>query len=50
MPRLKGFCLWVNRLGAHFVACIRRDRPRPNDECHLDEVVLPINGVQYWLW
>jgi len=23
--------LWINRFGAHFAACIRRDRPRPND-------------------
>ena len=22
--------LWVNRFSAHFAACIRRDRPRPN--------------------
>ena len=42
--------LWVNRFGAHFAACIRRDRPRPNDKWHLDEVVIPINGVKHWLW
>ena len=41
--------LWVNRFGAHFAACIRRDRPRPNDKWHLDEVVIPINGVKHWL-
>ena len=41
---------WVNRFGAHFAACIRRDRPRPNDKWHLDEVVIPINGVKHWLW
>lgn len=42
--------LWVNRFGKHFAACIRRDRPRPNDKWHLDEVVIPINGVKHWLW
>ena len=42
--------LWVNRFGAHFAACIRRDRPGPSDKWHLDEVVIPINGEKYWLW
>lgn len=41
---------WVNRFGTHFAACIRRDRPRPNDKWHMDEVVVPINGVKHWLW
>lgn len=41
---------WVNRFGAHIAACVRRDRPRPNDKWHLDEVVTPINGVKHWLW
>ena len=39
--------LWVNHFGAHFAACIRRDRPRPNDKWYLDEVVIPINGVKH---
>ena len=42
--------LWVNRFGVHFAACIRRGRPRPNDKWHMDEVVVPINGVKHWLW
>jgi len=42
--------IWVNRFGLHFAGCIRRDRPRPNDKWHLDEVVIPINGVKHWLW
>ena len=41
---------WINRFVAHFAACMRRDRPRPNDKWHLDEVVIPINGVKHWLW
>lgn len=42
--------LWMNRFGSHFAACIRRDRPTAGDKWHLDEVVVPINGVKYWLW
>jgi len=42
--------LWVNRFGAYFATCIRRERPCPNDKWHLDEVVIPINGVKHWLW
>ena len=42
--------LWVNRFGSQFAACIRRDRTRPNDKWHMDEVVIPINGVKHWLW
>ena len=41
---------WVNRFGAHFASCIRRDRPAPADKWHPGEVVVPINGVKYWLW
>jgi len=33
-----------------FANCIRRDRLRLNDKLHLDEVVIPINGVMHWLW
>ena len=42
--------LWVNRFGPHFANCIRRDRPTPANKWHLDEVVVPINGVKHWLW
>lgn len=42
--------LWVNRFGSQFAACIRRDRPRPHDKWHMDEVVVPINGVKHSLW
>jgi len=40
----------VNRFGRYFADCIRRDRPRPNDKWHLDEVVLTIRGQKHWLW
>jgi len=41
---------WVNRFGRHFSDCIKRDRPGTSDKWHLDEVVVPINGVKFWLW
>lgn len=42
--------LWVNRFGRHFADCIRRDRPRPNDKWHIDEVVITIRSKKHWLW
>ena len=42
--------LWVNRFGQYFADCIRRDRPRPNDKWHMDEVVISIRGRKHWLW
>ena len=42
--------LWVNRFGAHFAKCVRRDRSKPNDKWHLDEVVITIRGNKHWLW
>jgi len=42
--------LWVNRFGQYFAQCVRRDRPRPNDKWHLDEVVITIHGTKHWLW
>lgn len=41
---------WVNRFGRHFAECIKRDRLVASDKWHLDEVVVPINGVKFWLW
>ncbi len=42
--------LWVNRFAKHFADCIRRDRPRPNDKWHMDEVVILIRGKKHRLW
>lgn len=42
--------LWINRFGRHFATCIRRDRPKPNDKWHMDEVVITIGGQKYRLW
>ena len=40
---------WVGRFGTQFAAAIRRQRPKPADKWHLDEVVIPIKGVKHWL-
>jgi len=42
--------LWVNRFGKHFANCIRRNRSRPNDKWHMDEVVITIRDKKHWLW
>lgn len=42
--------LWINRFGRHFADCIRRNRPKPNDKWHMDEVVITISGKKFWLW
>ncbi|ASM74375.1 MULTISPECIES: IS6 family transposase [Roseobacteraceae] len=42
--------LWVSRFGSHFADCIRRERPRPNDKWHMDEIVITIRGKKHWLW
>lgn len=41
---------WVTRFGRHFADCIKRNRPNTNGKWHLDEFVVPINGVKFWLW
>ena len=40
----------VNRFGRHFANCIKRGRLAAADKWHLDEVVIPINGVNRWFW
>jgi len=40
----------VNRFGHRFAAKIRRDRPVPADNWHLDEVAIRIKGKTHWLW
>ncbi|WP_068008226.1 DDE-type integrase/transposase/recombinase [Pseudovibrio axinellae] len=40
----------MNKLGHHFAGKIRRYQPTSNDKWHLDESVVKINGVTYWLW
>ncbi|WP_354544942.1 IS6 family transposase [Roseovarius sp. MBR-78] len=48
--RREAIRLWVHRSGAHFAACIRRDRLRLSHKWHLDEVVIQMGGVKHWLW
>lgn len=36
---------WVNRFGAHFADCVRRDRPAAADKWHLDDA-LPGGGLR----
>ena len=41
---------WVAKFGQQYARSIRRDRPRPNEKWHLDEVVIVIKGRKHWLW
>jgi putative transposase len=41
---------WCRKFGPTFAAGLRRRRPRPGDNWHLDEVQLKINGSRHWLW
>ena len=41
---------WARKFGQPFANRIRRRLPRVGDKWHLDEVVLKIAGVKYWLW
>jgi putative transposase len=44
--RLKGFV----KFGQDYAHQLRRQRPRPGDKWHLDEVGLTINGQRHDLW
>jgi putative transposase len=41
---------WCDKFGKQYVDGLRRRRPRTGDKWHLDEVLLKINGVTYYLW
>jgi len=41
---------WFLKFGSTIAANLRRARPRPSDDWHLDEMVLVIRGRRYWLW
>jgi putative transposase len=41
---------WCRTFGQEYANALRRRRPRPGDKWHLDEVFVPINGVQQYLW
>jgi putative transposase len=41
---------WARKFGQAFANQIRRRLPGAGDKWHLDEVVITIAGVKYWLW
>jgi putative transposase len=40
---------WCRKFGQSFANGLRRRRPRPGDQWHLDEVFIRIQGVQHYL-
>ncbi len=41
---------WFLKFGSAIAANLRRNRPRPSDHWHLDEMAIVIRGQRYWLW
>jgi transposase-like protein len=41
---------WVLKFGPLFARELRRRRPRPTTQWHLDEMAVTIAGRQFWLW
>jgi hypothetical protein len=41
---------WVLKFGPLFARELRRRRPRPTSQWHLDEMAVMIAGTQFWLW
>ena len=41
---------WCHKFGQSYANALRRQRPRPGDKWHLDEVFIRINGAQHYLW
>ncbi len=41
---------WCRKFGQTFANELRRQRPRPGDKWHLDEVFVKINGQTQYLW
>jgi putative transposase len=41
---------WVLKFGPLFARELRRQRPRPTSQWHLDEMAVMIAGRQFWLW
>jgi len=41
---------WCRKFGQQYANALRRRRPRPGDQWHLDEVFVQINGAQHDLW
>jgi len=41
---------WFLKFGFVIAANLHRNRPRPSDHWHLDEMVIVIRRKRYWLW
>jgi transposase-like protein len=41
---------WVLKFGPLFARELRRRRPRPTSQWHLDEMAVMVAGRQFWLW
>ena len=41
---------WVLKFGPLFARKLRRRRPRPTSQWHLDEMAVMIAGMRFWLW
>ncbi len=41
---------WCAKFGQAYTNQLRRQRSRPGDKWHLDEVFIQINGVHHYLW
>lgn len=41
---------WVLKFGPAFARNLRRLRPRPSGQWHLDEMAVVIGGKRLWLW
>src|SRR4028119_1063453 len=41
---------WTLKFGQQYTNELKRRRPQPGDNWHLDEVFLTINGKQHYLW
>jgi putative transposase len=41
---------WCRKFGQQYANQLRRQRPRPGDKWHMDEVFLAIQGQRHYLW
>ena len=41
---------WCRKFGQAYASQLRRRRPKPGDQWHLDEVFLTIHGERHYLW
>jgi transposase-like protein len=41
---------WFLKFGAPIARNLRRMRPTPSDDWHLDEMVIVVRGRRHWLW